>query len=455
MDFSSILREIKPTESENREIQNFTNEILEYLSFLCDKRDINAEIHSVGSLAKGTYLKGKSDIDIFISFPLNTPVETLKKTGLLLGYDCSNHFNGKASEHYASHPYVTSNIGKYEVDFVPCYRIHNGNELKSAVDRTILHTNYIKKNLKEEEKDEVLLLKRFMDMTKTYGSEFKVGGFAGYLCELLILKYKTFENTLKNATKWKFGQTIDIENYNTSQSFNDPLIVIDPTDKNRNVAAALKLNKMAEFIQSARNYLKSDNKIEYFQPLKKDITKDCIIKAFRKRESEIIAIKFNIPNIPIDTLHPQLKKTATSIAENLNKEEFKVFNYGYWSDEKDIAILLFEMSNGKLNKITINKGPKIFFDKACNQFINAHGIENCFIKDDYMVQSIPRKFTQARDFIEDLLEKNNIHKIKVGKNLTESILNSYSFIDIKEAELPYDFWNFCDDLITPSQYIRR
>lgn len=65
---------------------------------------------------------------------------------------------------------------------------------------------------------------------------------------------------LKKASMWKFGHVIDLKNYNTSNLFNDPLIVIDPTDMNRNVGAALRLDKMAEFIQSARNYLASDNK---------------------------------------------------------------------------------------------------------------------------------------------------------------------------------------------------
>lgn len=455
MDFSSILKEIKPTESENKEIQDMSREILDYLSFECEKRNVDAEIFLVGSVSKGTYLKGKSDIDVFISFPLDTPVEELKETGLILGYACSDHFNGKADEHYASHPYITSEINKFEVDFVPCYRIHDGSELKSAVDRTILHTTYIKQNLEEYQKDEVLLLKRFMDMTGTYGSEFKVGGFAGYLCELLVIKYGTFENTLKEASNWKYGQVIDLEEYGTSKMFKDPLIVIDPTDKNRNVGASLRLDKMAEFIQSARNYLNSDNKLDYFYPIKRDVSKDKVIDAFNKRESDIIAIEFNIPEIPLDTLHPQLKKTVSSIAERLNKNEFNVFNYGYWSDEKDVAIFLFEMANSKLNRVVINKGPKIFIKKACKQFIDAHGIENCFIQDDFLVHAFERKFPTTTSFIEELLKEENISKIKVGKNLTRNILDTYSFVELRDLDLSDEFWSFCDDLINPGQCIRR
>ena len=113
------------------------------------------------------------------------------------------------------------------------------------------------------------------------------------------------------------------------------------------------------------------------------------------------------------------------------------------------------MVSSELNKIDINIGPKIFYKKACKRFIAAHGIENCFVKDDFLVERIERKHPKATDFIDNLLKAENISKIKVGKNLTESILNTYSFVELDELELSEDFWSFCDDLLTPGQYIRR
>ena len=192
-----------------------------------------------------------------------------------------------------------------------------------------------------------------MAMTGTYGSEFKVGGFAGYLCELLILKYGNFENTLKAAIKWKHGHVIDLEGYGTSNQFKDPLVVIDPTDKNRNVAAALRLDKMAEFIQSARNYIFSDNKIDYFYPLKRNLNKNDILNEFDLRDGEVIAIKFDIPNIPLDTLHPQLKKTCEALERKLNDEEFNVFKADYWSDEVSTGVILLEMASSTLNDVKV------------------------------------------------------------------------------------------------------
>ena len=456
MDYKQILDEIKPSKEESNEILKISDKLINYLNEICKKENINACASLVGSVAKKTYLSGKSDIDIFISFPLDVDVSTLKETGLYLGYKCSDYFNGKASEHYASHPYVTSEIEGFEIDFVPCYNIETVSQLKSAVDRTILHTKYIKSHLALNQNEEVLLLKRFMDMIGTYGSEFKVGGFAGYLCELLILKYGTFENTLKEASNWRYGHTIDLEGYNTASLFNDPLIVIDPTDMNRNVGAALRLDKMAEFIQSARNYLASDNKKDYFYPVSNKFTKDEILEEFKKRGSDVIAIKFNIPDIPLDTLHPQLRKTTESITEKLNDEDFSVYQSDYWSDEENIAILLFEMSVSKLNNTKIHYGPKVFVKKGSQNFINKHGIENCYVLNDFIVSKIPREFITASEFISHVLTPEYISLIKVGKNLIDNITTSYELLFLDDFNFDNEgFQTFLDDFLNPNKYLFR
>ena len=450
MDYKLILNDIKPTKEEKHHIDEVSNRIMKFLQKTCDDNGIDARVTLVGSVAKNTALKGKSDIDIFVAFPLDTDMQYLKDTGLDLAHKCCDEFVSEAEHHFASHPYVTTYIEGCEVDIVPCYSIKDGSELKSAVDRTILHTRYVKANLDKSQEDEVLLLKRFMAMTGTYGSEFKVGGFAGYLCELLIIYYGSFENTLKNAINWKFGHDIDMENYGTSDNFDDPLIVIDPTDMNRNVAAALRLDKMAEFIQSARNYMFSDNKIDYFYPLNKNLNRSTILNEFDERNSDLIAIRFNIPDIPLDTLHPQLRKTCHALEKKLNSEEFNVFKADYWSDEITNCIILLEMASSKLNKVKVNVGPKVFITQACDNFVSKYGRENCYIQDDFLVHTQQRDFCDAVDLIKHIFTKEHIGLIKVGKNLKKNIINTYEFIDIEEVNL-----EFLDDFIHPGQYISR
>ena len=450
MDYEAILKDIKPTEDEKNHIDNVSSRIMKFLQDTCNSKGIDAKVTLVGSVAKNTALKGKSDIDIFIAFPLDSDKKFLKKTGLDLAHECCSEFGSTAQHHFASHPYVTTDIEGCEVDIVPCYAIETGDDLKSAVDRTILHTRFVKDKKNKKQEDEVLLLKRFMSMTGTYGSEFKVGGFAGYLCELLIIHYGDFEKTLKAAINWKFGHTIDIENYCTSNKFKDPLIVIDPTDKNRNVGAALRLDKMAEFIQSARNYIFSDNKKDYFYPLNKNLIKEDILNEFEKRNSEMIAFKFNIPDIPLDTLHPQLRKTCQALERKLNSEEFNVFRADYWSDEKTSCVILLEMASSKLNNVKVNVGPKVFITQACENFTTKYGRENCYIQGDFLVHTQKREFTDAADLISHIFTEKHIGLIKVGKNLKKNIINTFEFIDIEDVDL-----EFLDDFLNPGQYIVR
>ena len=468
MNYNTILQEIQPNQKEKDKINQIVAKIINKLNHIIKEKNINAKASIVGSVAKETFLSGKSDIDIFIRFPLNTNEKQLKKYGLEIAYECIKEFKGKSEEHYASHPYLTGIIESYEIDFVPCYNIKDAIELKSAVDRTILHTKYIKANLKEKQKKEVLLLKRFMDKIGTYGSEFKTGGFAGYLCEILILKYGTFENTLKNSQNWKYGTIIDLEKYNTSKNFKDPLIAIDPTDENRNVGAALTLEKMIDFIMASRNYLKEtdeNKKLSYFYKLKKEkINKEDIIKQFKNRENHTLVLKFKIPEIPPDSLYPQLKKTLESIKTKLEKEDFKTFKTDYWSDDEKYAFFIIELNVYTQTKYKIQKGPKIWTQKACNNFKNAHPDKNMYILDDYLVFNLPREFRTPEEYISSVLTKENIHKIKTGKNLTSNLLNHSKLLllddflnskDFDEYEYSQDLLNFLDDFLNPNQYIIR
>ena len=50
--------------------------------------------------------------------------------------------------------------------------------------------------------------------------------------------------------------------------------------------SALRLDKMAEFIQSARNYLASNNKKEYFYPVANKFAKDEILEEEGKIQVE-------------------------------------------------------------------------------------------------------------------------------------------------------------------------
>lgn len=493
MNYELILNDLRPNQEEIDATNKTTDKVIDFINELCKEEEIDAKAMAVGSVAKNTWLRGKSDIDIFIHFPTTTEMDYLKETGMYLAYKTNDALNGNASEHYASHPYLTCNIDGFEVDIVPCYEIQEGESIISAVDRTILHTKYIQKHLNGRE-DEVLLLKKFMDVIGTYGSEFKTGGFAGYLCELLILKYNTFENTLRAAQNWKFHTTIDLENFGTANDRifrEDPLVFIDPTDKNRNVGAALRIERFVDFIVASRNFLnivddsvlddeRCEKVKEFFKPLQKEHLSnksneeiaEYIVNSFKDRETQTLVIKFPIPEMSADALHPQLLKTIDSICEKLEKEEFSVFKHAYWTDEEQYVIFTIELNVFKQGKYYIHEGPKVWPKKACENF-KAKWKDALYPLDEHMVLTRERQFKTAKEFITHLLKLENIHIIKVGKNIKNAICNDYTLLEIDEflndldnqfsygAEAKtnenwaYDYLNSLDDFLNPGQYIKR
>ena len=118
MNYEFILKDIRPSKEEIETVSKTAHSILDFLNKTCREENIPAEAMFVGSFSKKTWLSGKSDIDIFIHFPLDADIDFLKEKGLYLGYKTSDYFNGTPSEHFASHPYLTSEIDGIEVDFV-------------------------------------------------------------------------------------------------------------------------------------------------------------------------------------------------------------------------------------------------------------------------------------------------------------------------------------------------
>ena len=349
LNFDKILEDIKPSAAEVEKVKLLSNGLISIINGLAAENGIDAEAMLVGSVAKGTWLSGKAvkdnaDIDLLIKFPLTTSLNDLKRCGLFLGEKCIEMVKGYAEKRYASHPYVTGHIDGYDIDFVPCYSIKDARQLKSAVDRTLLHTLYIQNKLKNEKKDEVRLLKKFMESVGTYGSEFKVGGFAGYLCELLILYYGSFQDVLNAAaTRWHPHYQIDLEKYGTAELFKEPLVVVDPVDKKRNVAAPLTQQKMSEFMVAAYNFTKNPSQ-EYFYPKKVEHDLNLIKEEFKERGTHTVLLIFKPPSIPADAIYPQIKKTENSLVNLSEREDFKVFGSDFWTDEKKKVIILLEFS---------------------------------------------------------------------------------------------------------------
>ena len=233
----------------------------------------------------------------------------------------------KQLERFAEHPYLQIFVDDYRVDIVPCYDAKPG-EWQSATDRTPYHTDYIKKHLSKEICGEVRLFKKFMQGVDVYGAEIKVGGFSGYLCELLIMKYGSFAETIHAFAQYNRRVIIDIEGFyadrenDLSLLFPEPLVIVDPVDKGRNVASAVQPQKLYTFIGATRAFLKKP----YAELLLSAKTSDSIAGALRhqlgERGSSIVFLVIGELNAVPDVLWGQLYSTKRSLRTHAGNKRF-------------------------------------------------------------------------------------------------------------------------------------
>ena len=246
-----VLEKITPPSEYKIKLDKIIKELKEKIQKEITERKLPVSIELVGSTAKDTYIKDNLDVDFFLLFPTSFSKENIAKNSLSIGRKLLE----KTEESYAEHPYIRGYFKNYKTEIVPCYRIEKASQKLSAVDRTPLHTEYVKEHLQESQKQEIRLFKQFLRGIGCYGAEAEIEGFSGYLCEILILKYGTFEELINNAQHWKRGEKLALSK-GDYPSFDTPLTFIDPVDKNRNVTSALSEEKYNLFIKASKEYTK-------------------------------------------------------------------------------------------------------------------------------------------------------------------------------------------------------
>ncbi len=420
---ASILSRIKPKEPEKQKLSALADSLISKINAIGRAEGLDISAILVGSTARGTWLSGEHDLDIFIMFSPDVSREYLEEKGLYIARKMAAQAQS-SEERYAEHPYINAVFDGYEVDLVPAFAVASAAEIKSAVDRTPFHNMFVLSRIKGLE-DEVLLLKQFLKGCGVYGSELKTHGFSGYLVELLVIHYGSFMQVLEAAREWKPGLKIDIENH-ASIAQEDPLVMVDPTDPARNVAAALSLDNMCIFIDSAREFLKKPD-VSYFSIRAVEPLDDSEFKTIMSgRGTSLIAIEFTAPDEVEDVLFPQLHKMEDSVREMLERYDFRVYNSGVWAGKK--AVLVYELESSGLPVLKKHAGPQVWMEEHAEAFKSKYQGSNAFSRiyihnGKYMVD-IQRKYATAKKLLEAELPKCGL-----GKHVALSIKKGYHILE--------------------------
>ena len=258
---NNILKKAKeiaiPNNKERKKVDKIANQVFSLVNKEAEKQKSVVSIHFGGSYAKETWTRGKIDIDIFVKFKRTTTEKNFEKIGRKIGFDSLKKF--KPYVRYSEHPFVEANIDGVGVNVVPCYNVKNG-EWKSAADRSTFHTEFMSEKLTGLMKDDIRVLKCFLEKNGMYGAEIAKQGFSGYVCEVLVYYLGSFENVLKKIAKLKNNEMVG----DSPRKFESPIVIIDPIDRNRNLGAAISIENVTNLILIARNFLKK-NSISYFK----------------------------------------------------------------------------------------------------------------------------------------------------------------------------------------------
>ena len=423
-----ILEVITPKDKDRKQLKEILKDLKQIVNSEIKITKIPASIEIVGSIAKDTYLRNDLDIDLFLTFPTKYSKEKMGKQTLEIGRKILTN----TEECYAEHPYIRGFFKKYKIELVPSYKIESASQKLSAVDRTPLHTKYIKKNLKENQKQEVRLFKRFLKGIGCYGAEAEIEGFSGYLCEILILKYGSFSMLIQHAIKWKHGEKLALSD-NGFPSFNTPLVFIDPVDSERNVASALSIEKFNLFIRACSEYLGKPS-INFFFP---NPVKPWIIEKIRntveKQDMLYIGVEFDKPDIIDENLYPQIRKATRAIWNTCKRYGFKIHDVIFHIDAVlDKVIIVVKTDPVALSKTFVHMGPPVKLKKYVDEFIRKWENNPKLVKDPYeekgrIYVELEREYIEIKSFL-----KHQVKYLSLGKSIDKK---KKSFKIVEQSKL--------------------
>jgi tRNA nucleotidyltransferase (CCA-adding enzyme) len=433
--YSEVLEKITPTKEDRAKIEALAKELEQEVASACVKHGVKAIVRVEGSVAKDTWLREEPDVDIFMRLPASIPRKALGEVSLEIARKATE--GSKQVERFAEHPYLEAFVEDVRVNIVPCYAVKRG-EWLSATDRTPFHTDYVKKRLNKALRNEVRLLKKFMQGIKVYGAEIKIGGFSGYLCELLILHYKSFTETLRAFAQCTRRMVIDIEGYYVDREkelqllFAEPLVLIDPVDKGRNVASAVQSQKLYTFVGAARAFLKTPSTEFFYPPRANALPADALRQNVENRGSACVFLTFATGEAVPDVLWGQLYRTQRSLRKLIELNDFKVLRDAVWSDEKTLNAFIIELEQRVLPSVKKHLGPPLEREKECENFLakyvhNGDVVSGPYIEDGRWVVELKRRFTDVVELLREKLKEGG-RNIGVAELVSQGLREKFRIL---------------------------
>jgi len=419
----------EPTPNEVKQITTIADQAMNLVTDYISSNPKIVEVVFGGSYAKGTWLKGDADIDIFVKMDLSVSIEDFERIGIEVGLHSLKKY--KHYLRYSDHPYVEGFIDGVRVNVVPCYNVEKG-KWKSAADRSTFHTEYVRNNLDDLKKREVRLLKKFLKSIGVYGAEIGIAGFSGYVAEVLVLKYGSFEGVLRAISDIREKHIVSIDKEYDSdvvKGFQSVIVILDPVDARRNLGAAISSEGVGKFVLASRAFLEAPS-LSFFKDKDNDKDEKKNMRVQNKKSKSLyqnlLIVEFDYRQRSPDIIWGQLKRSLGAIITQLEMAGFTIIRATCNTDEKTSGAFLFLLESTVLPTYFQRRGPTVFRKEDAASFIKtSSSVKKALItwidKDLRITTLVKRKDTGAKDFLRSLLLTSRIENSGVTKGLVADL----------------------------------
>ncbi len=351
-----VLSAIRPTGFQLRALDRVYGLVRSALDGALSSRGLSYVIEAEGSYAKGTLLRDRWEMDVFVLFRdvdegwlMSRSLDLIE--GALSGLP--------AVRKYSEHPYLTVSLMGIEVDVVPAIYSESP-RLSLGVGRTPFHTRYVRSRLTGCQSDDVRLLKSFLKGIGAYGAEVQVGGFSGYMAELMVISYGSFRAALEAMSSWRPPVYVDPEGRGSRRELearypDSPLIFVDPVDPGRNAAAAVTYEKLSLAVIAAKLYLQAPSR-SFFHAFSGSVE-------LKVRPPLVLAVcRGDYFQQPPEAVWGKAARLSRELRNELEGAGFTPLRASYFTDEGALVAIGVALASGRLTGLEVLDGPDAWAD---------------------------------------------------------------------------------------------
>lgn len=422
MDFRTVLNEASklatPEKSESAAIKLATKIVLNKLNLALQRKKISAKAIVGGSLGKGTWLPGAADIDCFVRFRYWKYKKQTNELADILE-PAIEHAFAHYDRLHGSRDYYQVKYDDYTFEFVPVLKIWRTKNALNITDISPLHVDWIRKKTRGSKlKTQIRLAKLFFKASGVYGAESYIKGFSGHVTEILTINYGSFLKLAKATQSWKPLVYVDPESHYSNKEkaiaaineakLNNPLLVIDPTQPERNAAAALGLEKFNRLIRAFKSLLENPM-------VSKFIPKRITVEQLKSRAEgyKLILLIGTPQHDKKDIAGAKLLKQFEHISQELKSNDFEISKKGWqWEDTNHKALFWFYMQPKTLSETKRHWGPPMTSEKARLDGFTKKYKKKVKNENGKLYVILERKYRKPEELIRSIIKTTDFKNIK-------------------------------------------